>query len=119
MTRDARKGANEAWFREVNERLEDRAADREAASETFEVVCECAREECTERIAITFADYEAVRSQPTRFVVLSGHVDPSCERICSSTGGYEVVEKFGDAGLVARIENPRNGEEVVDEPKAE
>ncbi len=119
MTREGRKGANEAWFREVNERLEDRAAGSQVAGETFEVVCECAHEECTERISITFAAYEAVRRVPTRFVVLSGHSDPTSERVVSSTAEYEVVEKFGDAGRVARIENPRNGEGVLNEPKAD
>jgi hypothetical protein len=119
VTREARKGANEAWFREVNERLEDRAAVRQAADGTFETVCECAREECTERISITFAAYEAVRREPTWFVVRTGHVDPNCERVVSSVPEYDVVEKFGDAGRVARVENPRNGEGVGNEPKSE
>jgi hypothetical protein len=119
VNRERRKGANEAWFREVNERLEDRAADRVRQSDTFEIVCECAREECTERITIAFADYEAVRRSPTSFVVVPGHLDPTCERLGSSTGEYDVVEKFGDAGDVARIENPRNGEEPSDALKAD
>ena len=119
MTRESRKGANEAWFREVNERLEDRAAGQSAPSDAFEIVCECAREECTERIAIDFAAYEAVRRIPTRFIVVEGHLDSTCERLVSATGGYDIVEKFGDAGRVARIENPRNGEEPTDGPKAD
>jgi hypothetical protein len=109
VTRESRKGANEAWFREVNERLEDRAAGQEGRTEAFEVVCECAREECTERITIAFAEYERVRRSPTGFIVVPGHLDPSCERLAASTHAYDVVEKFGDAGEVARIENPRNG----------
>jgi hypothetical protein len=119
VTRENRKGANEAWFREVNERLEDRAAGRVGLSETFEIVCECAREECTERITVAFAAYEAVRRNPIRFIVVPGHVDPRYEQLESSTGGYDIVEKFGDAGRVARIENPRNGEEPTDGPKAD
>jgi len=114
VTRESRKGANEAWFRELNERLEDRAVGKQRQSEAFEIVCECAREECTERIAIAFAAYEAVRGSPTGFIVVPGHLDPTCERLESSTETYAVIEKFGDAGLVARIENPRNGEEGSD-----
>jgi hypothetical protein len=117
VTRETRKGQNEAWFREVNERLEDRAADRERQSEEFEIVCECAREDCTERISISFADYEAVRRSPTGFVVVHGHVDSACERVERTTGTYDVVAKFGGPGLVARIENPRNGEEPPDGTK--
>jgi hypothetical protein len=117
--RDARKGANEAWFREVNERLEGRAAGKPSADGTFEIVCECAREECTERIEISFADYEEVRRSPIRFVVVIGHVDPDCEQGVRSTTAYQVVEKFGDAGDLARIENPRNGEEPTNGPEAD
>ena len=110
MSHDVRKGTNEVWFREVNERLEDRAAVRPGSDEQFEIVCECVREECTERIAISFSDYEAVRAKPKAFIVVSGHTDPTCERLISSAGTYNVVEKFGDAALIAEVENPRNGE---------
>ena len=119
VTREGRKGANEAWFREVNERLEERAAGQASADDTFEIVCECAREECTARIAISFAAYEDVRRSPTRFVVISGHVDSTCERVAASTSTYDVIEKFGDAGEVARIENPRDGEEPINGPNAD
>ena len=109
MTREARKGQNEAWFRELNERLEERAAVKLGQTDAFDVVCECAREECAERITVAFADYEAVREVPTRFVVVSGHADPTCERVVSSTGVYDVVAKFGDAAAEARLEDPRDG----------
>jgi hypothetical protein len=114
MTRDVRKAANEDWFRELNERLEQRAADRMRPNESFEIVCECAREECTERIAIPLPDYEAVRTSPKAFVVVPGHADLTLERIVSSTDTYEVVEKFGEAGLVAETENPRDREKPTD-----
>lgn len=109
MTSDARKGENEAWFRELNERLEERAARTNRADQTFEVVCECAWEECTQRIAISFSAYEAVRSEPKAFVVVPGHLDPTCEREVAAYDRYQVVEKFGEAGEVADVENPRSG----------
>ena len=102
MTREARKGQNEAWFRELNERLEERAAVELGLTDTFEVVCECTREECTERIAVAFVDYEAVRETPTRFIVVPGHADPTCERVVSSNDLSCTVEKFGDAAEEAR-----------------
>jgi hypothetical protein len=99
---------NESLFRGVNERLEERAADQGERT-TFEMVCECAREECTARITIPIAEYEAVRANPTTFIVVAGHTDPSVERVVSTNDGYQVVAKFGDAALVAEIENPRDG----------
>lgn len=108
MTRDERKGANEGWFRDLNERLERRAAGDATIGDRFEVVCECAREECTERITISFADYERVRIDGRTFIVLPGHVDPTCERVVARREAYNLVEKFGEAGVVAEIENPRD-----------
>ncbi len=100
---------NEGWFRDLNERLERRAAGDATIADRFEIVCECSREECTERITISFADYERVRIDARTFIVLPGHADLSCERIVSRRESYNVVEKFGDAGAVAEIENPRDG----------
>jgi hypothetical protein len=103
---DERKGRNEALFREVNERLEDRAAAA-ATEPVFMVVCECVSEECVARIEISFTAYEGIRSNPRTFVIAPGHSDPGCERVVSWRAGYEVVEKHGDAGIVAELEDPR------------
>jgi hypothetical protein len=101
---------NESLFRSLNERLEERAVDRDRGpEETFELVCECAREECTVRIPVVIAAYEAVRSDATRFIVVTGHADESVERVVGSRDGYEIVEKLGEAALVAEVENPRDG----------
>jgi hypothetical protein len=108
MDSELRRGMNESLFRLLNERLEKRAADTEPES-TFEIVCECAREDCTLRIPILIAEYEAVRSEPTKFVVVKGHADPSIERIVDEGNDYEIVEKLGEAALVAEVENPRDG----------
>ncbi len=108
MDREVRKGLNESWFREVNERLEQRA-DVEGRAEMFHVLCECEREDCGARITIAFADYERVRADPRAFVVLTTHVDTEVDQVVSTRDDYVVVQKFGDAGLVAEVENPRDG----------
>ncbi len=107
MTSDAGKGANEDEFRRVNERLEDRAKATAAAG-AFEVVCECDREECNARIAISFSEYERVRATPRTFIVVPGHADLSCERVVTATDRYQVIEKFGAAGAVAEVRDPRD-----------
>jgi RNA-binding protein YhbY len=112
MTHDARKGVNESLFRDVNERLERRAIAKLNDTERFEVLCECDREECTERIMISFAAYEAVRARPRAFIVVTGHTDPTFEHVAVEHGTYAVVEKFGEAGEVAEIQNPREGDEA-------
>jgi hypothetical protein len=102
-------GANESLFREVNERVADRADER--GRDVFEIVCECDHEECTERIAVTVEEYEHVRSNPAAFLVVHGHADLQYEQVLTSNGEHDVVEKFGAAGEFARIANPRNGEQ--------
>ena len=108
MTREARKGQNEAWFRDLNERLESRALSKPGTDELFEIVCECSREECTERIAITIPEYESVRESATVFILVPGHADDSAERIVSSSQAYDLVEKRGEAAVVAQLEDPRS-----------
>jgi hypothetical protein len=108
MTSELRRGMNESLFRLLNERLEKRAVER-GPDATFEIVCECAREDCTVRIPIMVAEYEAVRSEPTKFVIVAGHSDALVERVVDAGDGYEIVEKVGEAALVAEVENPRDG----------
>jgi hypothetical protein len=108
MSSELRKGMNESLFRVINERLEQKALDREPEA-TFEIVCECAREDCTLRIPILIAEYEAIRTEPTKFVVVSGHSDPDVERVVDESDGHEIVEKLGEAAIVAEVENPRDG----------
>lgn len=107
VTREERRTQNEVWFREVNERLESRALERPGAAGSFEIVCECATEECTERIPIATAAYERVRARPTRFVLVIGHEDPSLERVVEVASGYQVVQKVGPAAAIADAANPR------------
>lgn len=109
VSSDTRKGSNEAWFRDVNERLEQRAARGPQRNQTFEIVCECASEQCTERIAVSLIGYEEVRRNARAFILLPGHYDASAERVVARHESYEVVEKFGAAGEIAEIENPREG----------
>jgi len=107
--RETRIGQNESWFRKVNESLESLLLEQRDADlgAWFRIVCECADEECAERIAISVTEYERVRANPRRFVVAAGHADGSVERVVAEHGPYEIVEKRGDAGLVAQMEAPR------------
>jgi hypothetical protein len=107
MSRDARKGLNEAWFRNVNERLEQRAARLDLDSSSFEIVCECDEEECTERIPVSYREYESARVSATTFIVAPGHADPSAETVVDGNDRYELVQKQGEAAAIAVAENPR------------
>ena len=102
--REERLARNEAFFRELNERLE--AATPDSASELV-VVCECADEDCADRLTLRQEEYEAIRAQDTHFVVAAGHVDRRIEEVVRRTDRFEVVAKRGAAGDVAGDLDPR------------
>jgi hypothetical protein len=110
--REERLAKNETLFREVNERVAEVAmnfVEVETRSDPVEFACECGRADCTEPIAMTLVEYEAARTEPTRFVVVPGHEQPEIETVVERHPTYLVVEKRDpDAEEVARETDPRS-----------
>ena len=105
-----RRARNEALFREVNERVEE-VSNRlsfEGDEDSTGFVCECSREDCTELVEITNAQYEAVRSDPRRFLIRPGHEDLKVDRVVETYPRFAVVEKFGEASDIAIERDPRS-----------
>ena len=98
---------NEALFREVNERV-DSIAHQLGPGVPYEYLCECANADCTFRIALTSGDYEAVRTDPTQFVVLPDHYTPEIEDLVMKEESYWVVRKQGEAGEYVERLDPRS-----------
>jgi hypothetical protein len=96
----AKKAAkNEAISRSLNEGLakgEDRWPSEEP---TF--ICECSDLSCTLPISLSIERYREVRSDPARFVLIAGHLNPEIERKVEEGEGFEIVEKIGPGKEVA------------------
>ena len=113
-SRVSRLAKNEALFRDVNDRLA-KLTNKLASSAAYPLkaldglVCECSDPLCLERIEpLPITQYEAVRHNPVRFIVVPGHESPDVKTI-ERHPTYWVVEK--DEGLasdVARELDPRN-----------
>jgi hypothetical protein len=108
---DDRRAENETLFRDINERVR---GFRDQAGETFgapdelvEFLCECARQDCLDKLRLTAAEYESVRAVPTDFVVAPGHEVAEIERVISESSRFTVVRKTGRAAGVARRRDPR------------
>jgi hypothetical protein len=104
-----RMAANEATFREANERIQQRAQELEF-SEPVPFLCECGEPGCREILRLTLGEYEQVRGGGgARFFVLPGHEDVagSSGRVCERKDGFVVVEKVGKAAAVAEERDPR------------
>jgi hypothetical protein len=100
MTEDERAlraAQNQALFREVNERIEALNTGFSLVLPMGDWVCECADDNCSERMSLTPAEYEAIRRHPDRFPVLPGHEVPEVETVVEVNDRYVVVEKFGAA----------------------
>jgi hypothetical protein len=102
--------ANEALFREVNERVVE-VAENYVVTEPHSAVdftCECGRTECSETMMMTIAEYEAIRAHATHFGVVPQHEEPEIEAVIERHPSYFVVEKREqDAQEVARETDPR------------
>lgn len=107
---DRRKAANEAVFRNVNERIERlQHSFAVAESEPLQMICECDRLDCMARVPVGVEAYELIRSQPDHFIVSPGHEDTAVEEVVSTTADYAIVRKnAGDARDVAVDTDPRN-----------
>jgi hypothetical protein len=101
--RRERAAKNQSLFREVNERIEDLAGN--ASFSTF--ICECLDETCDESISLTVEEYEHIRQESNRFVILPGHEEPAVEEIIDSTDRFLVVSKLGGGANVAEQLDPR------------
>ena len=108
QSREERIARNDAAFREANEQIADYASDHEFLGKV-PFICECATESCLMVIELSLAEYENVRSSPTRFFVAPGH-QASEGRGCvvDDRERYVLVEKNGRAGEIARDLDPRS-----------
>ena len=89
-----RKAANEAVFREVNERVEEMQRSFSLATdEPLHLVCECDRLSCTEEVQLAVGAYERLRSDGACFVVVPGHEDGEVEQVVDAGAGYVIVRK--------------------------
>lgn len=105
--REQRLAQNEALFREVNERVEA-VAHQLGPDVPYEFLCECANADCSFRITLPLAVYEAVRADGKQFVVLPLHYTPEIEELVRKEETYWVVRKTGEAGEYVEQLDPRS-----------
>jgi hypothetical protein len=95
---------NEVAFRAANESLAARAFNRSEREslDAYPFLCECGARNCTLVVQLPLETYAEIREHPTRFLIHPGHKQLDSETIVDEGEGYEVVEKAGSAGEVAR-----------------
>jgi hypothetical protein len=107
---EARLARNEVMFRAINDRIRELAARVEhMTDEVRAFICECADETCVERVSLSLSQYDDLRANPARFVVVRGHeATPLVERVIFRGSEFTIVQKIGLAADVAReLSRPR------------
>jgi hypothetical protein len=82
---------NEQVFRAVNDEVE--ALEHHYGTSSGRFVCECSDIRCADTIELPLAEYERVRVDPRRYVVLPGHETGAVEDVVERYDGYVVVRK--------------------------
>ena len=92
-------------YRVVNEQIEQLGVSWTQPDDTLIVVCECADPDCLERFELATSLYDAVRAEPTHFVLAPGHQIADVDRVVEAGPDYLIVEKTGeDAQRAARLD---------------
>jgi hypothetical protein len=108
-SREERIGLNEAVFREVNERIEGLAETFDLKTQSLDLICECGDAACVERLSMTHAEYEEIRSEAHQFAVHPGHEYPDFEIVVARLKGYDIVRKNkGVPAQIAEQTDPRD-----------
>lgn len=103
-----RKAKNEIQLRKLNERIEEHHLRVQPT--VAEWVCECADETCALPVKMSIAEYEAIRAEPTHFLVVPSdeHVSTDIEYVVRREPTYWVLAKTGvGAEMSRREQNPR------------
>jgi hypothetical protein len=115
VTRDeadaVRIAANENLLRERNERAKaSNAAHVWVDPPLPDWTCECGDESCSDPIRLSLAEYEAVRAEPTQFVIVPSpeHVTAGVEHVVRREERYWIVEKVGVGAAMSEEFDPRS-----------
>ena len=102
---EEKRAANEATFRDANERIRAAEKELEPPLERVPYICECDDVLCRETFQLTDAEYERLREDGATFGIIRGH--SSDGEVIEEHAHYLVVRKTGDGVELTRALDPR------------
>jgi hypothetical protein len=106
-----RNADNQNRYRDVNERVMETNARFALDGErhrSVEVLCECGRAGCADRVEVTREIYDRLRGDPETFVLTPGHEEGVVETVIERTQGYVIARNIGEAARIAAAGDPRH-----------
>lgn len=100
---------NEATFRVANESLEQKAAELGFGEAPTPYLCECEDPGCTKVVELTHEQYESVRANSKRFLMVAGHQEAD-DQVIDEQAGFTVIEKAGEEGDLVAERDPRSSD---------
>jgi hypothetical protein len=102
-----RVAENQSTFRAANEDIEAAARSMAPDLPRIPFICECPDTTCTRIMRLHREEYDAVRSDPTHFLVVPGHEvcqvnGEEVAHVVAREAGYTIMEKIGTAGEIAK-----------------
>ena len=95
--------------RDENEAVERSNGALEAGAARAPLRCECGDPACNARLALTHAEYEAVRDYGSRFVINVNHENPENTAVLSENARFAVIDVIaGDERHRVLDRNPRH-----------
>jgi hypothetical protein len=73
--------------------LHDLVDGRIPESQPVPFLCECAAEECLERVQVRLREWEDVAAMPNHYLMKAGHQRSEGEEVVGSIRDYEVARK--------------------------
>jgi hypothetical protein len=72
-TQEQRSAQNAALFRRANDQLSRRYVELGLETELLPFICECTDGRCTRTVVLSLEEFDDLRRQPQRYVIVSGH----------------------------------------------
>ena len=89
---------NQEAFRRANDEIAAAARDLDQ-DDRSPFLCECADERCTKIVLLTLDEYEDVRSDDGRHVIVPGHDVAPNERVLEESDRYWITEQRNGDGV--------------------
>jgi hypothetical protein len=91
-TQEQRTAESAALFRRANDQLSRRYAELGLEVELLPFICECADGRCTRTVVLSLEEYDDLRREPQRYVIVNGH-ELDAEDVVATGIRFSVVQR--------------------------